>query len=52
MKAENVTLTPLRDDDRERFILDNQRAFKFGAVEEFGMRDDHLDGGAYLHFPN
>ena len=44
MKAENVTLTPLRDDDREQFILDNQRAFKFGAVEEFGMRDDHLDG--------
>ena len=44
MKAENVTLTPLCDDDRDRFILDNQRAFKFGAVEEFGMRDDHLDG--------
>ena len=44
MKAENVTLTPLTDDDRERFILDNQRAFKYGAVEEFGTRDDHLDG--------
>ena len=44
MKAEDVTLTPLTDDDREQFILDNQRAFKFGAVEEFGTRDDHLDG--------
>lgn len=44
MKSENVTLTPLRDDDREQFILDNQRAFKFGAVEKFGTRDGHLDG--------
>lgn len=44
MTAANVTLTPLTEDDREQFILDNQYAFKFGAVEEFGMRDDHLDG--------
>ncbi|MCR5353543.1 MAG: GNAT family N-acetyltransferase [Clostridiales bacterium] len=43
MKAENVTLTLLTEEDRN-FILDNQRAFKFGAVEEFGMRDDHIDG--------
>ena len=28
---------------REQFILDNQRAFKYGAMEEFGMRDDHLE---------
>ena len=39
----NVTLTQLTDDDRERFILDNQRAFKFGAMEEFGNRDDHME---------
>ena len=44
MAAANITLTPLTEDDREQFILDNQYAFKYGAVEEFGMRDDHLDG--------
>lgn len=43
MKAENVTLTPLTEDDREQFILDNQYAFKYGAVEEFGLRDDHFE---------
>ena len=43
MKNTKVTLIPLTKDDREQFILDNQRAFKYGAVEEFGMRDDHLD---------
>ena len=39
----NITLTLLTNDDREQFILDNQRAFKFGATEEFGMRDDHFE---------
>lgn len=39
----NVTLTQLTDDDREQFILDNQRAFKYGAMEEFGNRDDHME---------
>lgn len=29
--------------DREHFILDNQRAFKYGATEEFGLRDDHFE---------
>ena len=43
MKNTKVTLVPLTADDREQFILDNQRAFKFGAVEEFGVRNDHLD---------
>lgn len=43
MKAENVTLTPLCEADREQFILDNQYAFKYGAVEEFGLRDDHFE---------
>lgn len=38
-----ITLTPLTDDDREQFILDNQRAFKYGAMEEFGLRDDHYE---------
>ena len=38
-----ITLTPLAEEDREQFILDNQRAFKFGAMEEFGKRDDHFE---------
>ncbi len=42
-KHTNVTLAPVLADDREQFILDNQEAFKFGALEEFGMRDDHLE---------
>ena len=43
MKNTNVTLVPLTSDDREQFILDNQWAFKYGAIEEFGNRDDHID---------
>lgn len=39
----NITLTKLTNDDREQFILDNQRAFKYGAMEEFGQRDDHYE---------
>ena len=38
-----ITLTPLTEDDREQFILDNQYAFKYGAMEEFGQRDDHFE---------
>ena len=30
----DITLVPLQDTDREQFILDNQRAFKYGAMEE------------------
>ena len=43
MKHTEVTLVPLTADDREQFILDNQWAFKYGALEEFGERDDHID---------
>lgn len=43
MKHTNVTLAPLTPDDREQFILDNQWAFKHGALLEFGERDAHLD---------
>lgn len=43
MKNTKVTLAPLTADDREQFILDNQEAFKYGAVEEFGMRNDHFE---------
>ena len=43
MKQEKVTLVPLTAEDREQFILDNQWAFKHGALYEFGERDDHID---------
>ena len=39
----SITLTPLSPDDREQFILDNQEAFNYGALEEFGRRDDHFE---------
>lgn len=38
-----ITLTRLTEDDREQFILDNQYAFKYGAMEEFGERDNHFE---------
>ena len=40
---ETITLTRLTDDDREQFIADNQRAFRYGATEEFGLRDEHFE---------
>ena len=43
MKNTEVTLVPLTAEDREQFILDNQWAFKHGAMMEFGERDDHVD---------
>ena len=42
-KKTNVILLPLEANDREQFILDNQWAFKYGALMEFGERDDHTD---------
>lgn len=39
----SVTLIPLQQSDREQFILDNQEAFNYGAMEEFGMRDNHFE---------
>ena len=43
MVKNGIRLVPLEQDDREQFILDNQEAFNYGALEEFGMRDDHLE---------
>lgn len=43
MKNTKVMLVPLTDDDREQFILDNQESFRYGATEEFGLRDDHIE---------
>lgn len=40
-----IKLLPLKAEDREQFITDNQVAFKFGALEEFGTRDEHFEEG-------
>ena len=50
-----IMLVPLESDDREQFIIDNQRAFKYGSQEEFfagqsgkaerGMRDNRVEEG-------
>lgn len=39
----DIKLIPLTPDDREQFITDNQEAFNYGALEEFGRRDDHFE---------
>ena len=38
-----IELRPLAPSDREQFIKDNQEAFNYGALEEFGLRDDHFE---------
>lgn len=43
-----ISLIPFTEDRREQFILDNQWAFKHGALIEFGERDDHLDDGGEI----
>ena len=43
MKNNKIMLLPLTAEDREQFILDNQWAFKYGALLEFGERDNHID---------
>lgn len=39
----DIKLVPLAPDDREQFVTDNQEAFNYGALEEFGRRDDHFE---------
>ncbi len=38
-----IELKSLTSSDREQFIKDNQEAFNYGALEEFGRRDDHFE---------
>ena len=38
-----ISLSPLTEADREQFITDNQEAFNYGAMEEFGMREGHFE---------
>ncbi len=40
---DEIKLVPLILEDREPFIRDNQEAFNYGALEEFGLRDDHFE---------
>ena len=42
---DTISLVSITPDDKEQFILDNQRAFEYGAQEEFGMRDDRVEEG-------
>ena len=41
--SKQIQLLPLEPSDREQFIKDNQEAFNYGALEEFGRRDDHFE---------
>ncbi|MDT3844740.1 MAG: GNAT family N-acetyltransferase [Bacillota bacterium] len=43
MSKTNVWLIPLTEDDREQFIKDNQWAFKYGSMEEFGLRNAQFE---------
>lgn len=38
-----ITLEPLKDENINQFVLDNQEAFRCGALEEFGLRDNHFE---------
>ena len=38
-----IKLVPLTADDREQFIKDNQEAFRFGALQEFGLRNERYE---------
>lgn len=38
-----ITLEPLKDENIIQFVLDNQEAFRYGALEEFGLRDNHFE---------
>ena len=39
----DIELVPLEEDDREQFIRDNQLAFRYGSLEEFGKRNDQFE---------
>lgn len=38
-----VNLIPLQPNDIDQFVLDNQEAFRYGAMEEFGSRDSTFE---------
>ena len=42
-KSINISLEPLEENDKEQFIIDNQEAFNYGALEEFGQLNDNFE---------
>ena len=38
-----IELIPLKENDKEQFIKDNQEAFLYGATIEFGLMDEHYE---------
>lgn len=38
-----IELTKLKNNDRQQFVKDNQEAFNYGALEEFGLRDNNFE---------
>ncbi len=38
-----ILLLPLLNTEIEQFVLDNQESFRYGAMEEFGSRDEHFE---------
>ena len=40
---QSIQLLPLEKQDVEQFVVDNQKAFRYGAMEEFGLRDNHFE---------
>ena len=43
MMEDKIELVPLQNDDLEQFVSDNQEAFNYGAIKEFGLRDAHME---------
>lgn len=43
MKSAQVKLISLQENDREQFIRDNQWSFKYGSIEEFGLRNNQFE---------
>lgn len=43
MMEDKIELVPLQNDDLEQFVSDNQEAFNYGAMKEFGLRDAHME---------
>ena len=41
--VKDIQLCLMEEDDREQFILDNQEAFNYGALEEFGCRNNYSE---------
>ena len=48
MEELTVEIKLLKEEDKEQFIRDNQEAFNYGALQEFGMRDSHFEEGGQI----